>query len=125
MKEWKSPGFRGGEAVRARWGASQTLLKKVAARLRPGGGVITARNSWGPQTLFLACAGAEVIGGQSVEATVGDVEFLGRIGGCEGTAAEGSQHKKDEGSAMPIGQLFTVFLEAELFGGFLWVCWGI
>lgn len=74
-------GFRGGKAVWARWGTSQTLFKKVSDRLRPGGGVITAGSSRDPRTLFVACAGAEVIGGQSVKATARDVEFVGGIGG--------------------------------------------
>lgn len=105
----ESQGFRGGEAVGARRGASQTLFKKVGDRLRPGGGVITARSSRDPQTLFLACAGAEVIGGESVEATAGDVEFFGRIGRCQGAPSEAGQHMADEGSAMPVGQLLVLF----------------
>ena len=84
----ESQGFRGGEAVRARRGTSQTLFKKVSDRLGPGGGVIAAGSSRDPQTLLLACAGAEVIGGESVETTAGDVEFFGGIGGGEGTPSK-------------------------------------
>lgn len=92
----ESQGFRGGEAVRARRRAGQTLFKKVSNRLRPCAGVITARNSRDPQTLFIARAGAEVIGGKSVETTPGDVEFFGRLGGAQGVPSEASQHMADE-----------------------------
>ena len=105
----ESQGFRGGEAVRARRRAGQTLFQKVGDRLGPGGGVITARSSRDPQTLFLARAGAKVIGGERVEAAAGDVEFFGRIGGAHRAPSEASQHMADEGSAMPIGQLLVLF----------------
>jgi hypothetical protein len=60
----QSQGFGGGKAVRARRGASQPLFEEVGDRLGPSGGVIATRGSRDPQTLLLARAGAEVIGGE-------------------------------------------------------------
>ena len=37
----QAEGFGSGEAVRTRWGASQTLFEQVQDWLRPCGGVIT------------------------------------------------------------------------------------
>jgi len=77
----QSEGFGGGEAVRARRGASQTLFEEVGDRLGPSGGVVTARGSRNPEPLCLSRAGAEVIGKERIEATGGEAELLGGFGG--------------------------------------------
>ena len=99
----QSPDFRGGEAVRARRGASQALFEEVGDRLGPSGGVVTARGSRDPEPLCLARAGAEVIGKEGIEATGGEAELLGGFGGLQGVLPEGSQYMADEGGCMAIG----------------------
>src|ERR1039457_21636 len=80
----QSEGFRGGEAVRARWGAIQAFFEKVGNRLGPSGGVVTSRGSWDPQSRCLSGAGTEVIGKERIEATGGEAELLGGFGGSHG-----------------------------------------
>ena len=99
----QSPDIRGGEAVRARRGASQTLFEEVGDRLGPSGGVVTARGSRNPEPLCLSRAGAEVIGKERIEATGGEAELLGGFGGPQGVLPEGSQHMTDEGGCVAIG----------------------
>ena len=93
----QSPDVRGGEAVRARRGASQALFEEGDDRLGPSGGVVTPRGSRNPQPRLLSCAGAEVIGRERIEATAGHAELCGRLGGRQGVLPEGSQHMPDEG----------------------------
>ena len=45
----KAEGFGSGEAVRARWGASQTFFKEVQDGLRPRGGVIATGSPGRPK----------------------------------------------------------------------------
>ena len=99
----QSPDVRGGEAVRARRGASQTLFEEVGDRLGPSGGVVTARGSRNPELLCLSRAGAEVIGKECIEAAGGEAELLGGFGGPQGVLPEGSQHMTDEGGCVAIG----------------------
>ena len=99
----QSEGFGGGEAVRARWGASQAFFEKVGDRLGPSSGVVTPRGSWHPQPRFLSGAGAEVIGKERIEAAGGETELFGGFGGSHGATSEGGQHMTNEGRCMAIG----------------------
>ena len=81
-------GFRGGEAVGGRRAGRQAFYQEVDDGLRPGAGVITARNSRDPQTLLLARAGAEVIGAESVEAAAGEAKLFGGFKGRQGALAK-------------------------------------
>ena len=92
----QSQGFGSGEAVRARRGASQAFLEEIGNRLGPSGGVVTPRGSREPQARFLFCAGAEVTGGERIEATVAQTELFGGFGGRQGVVAERIQHMPDE-----------------------------
>src|ERR1035438_9578594 len=87
----------GGEAVRARWGAIQAFFEEVGDRFGPSGGVVTPRGSRDPQPFLLSCAGAEVIGGERIEAAGGQAELVGGFGGRQGVLPEGSQHMADKG----------------------------
>ena len=92
----QSQSFGGGETVWARRSASQALFEEVGDRIRPSGGVVATRGSRKPQTRLLAGVGAEVIGGECIEAAVGQAQLLGGLGGRQGLLAEGSQHMPDE-----------------------------
>src|ERR1019366_10112010 len=50
----QAQGLGSGEAVRARWGASQTLFEEVGDGLGPGGGVVATRGSREPRISLLA-----------------------------------------------------------------------
>ena len=99
----QSPDFRGGKAVGARRGAIQAFFEEVDDRLGPGGGMVTTRGSRDPQPLFLVRVGAEVTGGERIEAASGQAELLGGFGGRQGVLPEGSQHMADEGRRVAIG----------------------
>ena len=99
----QSEGFGGGEAVRARWGAIQAFFEEVGDRFGPSGGVVTPRGSRDPQPFLLSCAGAEVIGGERIEAAGGQAELVGGFGGRQGVLPEGSQHMADKGRCVAIG----------------------
>ena len=99
----QAQGFRGGEAVRARWGASQALFEEVGDRIGPSGGVVTPGGSRDPQTLLLSRAGAEVIGGEGIETAGGEAELFGGFGGRHGVLPEGSQHMPNERRSVPMG----------------------
>jgi hypothetical protein len=81
----QTQGLRGGEAIRARRQASQTLFEEVSNRLGPGRGVVTPRDSRGPQTLFLSSAGAQVIGQEGIDAAAGQTELFGGSVGAQGS----------------------------------------
>ena len=102
-------GFRGGEAVGGRRAGRQAFYQEVDDGLRPGAGVITARNSRDPQTLLLARAGAEVIGAESVEAAAGEAKLFGGFKGRQGALAKRSQDMADEGGGVAMGQLLILF----------------
>jgi len=103
LESEQSQDVRGGEAVGARRGAVQALYKELGDRLGPSGGVVTPRGSWDPQPLFLARAGAEVTGGERIEAAGGQAELLGGFGGRQRVLPEGSQHMTDKGRCVAIG----------------------
>lgn len=105
----QSEGFGGGEAVRARWGASQALFEQVGDRFGPSGGMVTPGGSRHPQALFLSRVGSEVIGGKRIEAAAGQAELFGSFGGRQGVLPEGSQHMPDERWCVAIGQLLVLF----------------
>ena len=73
-------GFGGGEAVRARWGASQAFPEQVGDRFGPSLGVIPSGGSVAPQGFFLLRAGPEESGAERIEATAGDAELLSGLG---------------------------------------------
>src|ERR1035437_3377594 len=77
---------------RARREASQPFFEEVGDRFRPSGGVVTTRGSGDPQPRLLARAGAEVSGGEGIEAAAGQPELFGGLGGRQGVLPEGSQH---------------------------------
>jgi hypothetical protein len=64
--------------------------------------MVAARGSRNPQILFLVCARAEVIGGESIEATAGNTELRGGFGGRQGALPEGRQDMADERRGMTI-----------------------
>ena len=101
----QAQGFRGGEAVGARRGASQTFSEEIGDRLRPGGGVVASRGSRHPYRLLLACARKKVIGGERIKTTAGQAKLLGRLGSSQGVPPEGIHHMADEGRRVAIGQL--------------------
>ena len=92
----QAQGFGGGEAVGARRGASPPFSEEGGDRFRPSGGVVTPRDSWAPQPRLLARAGAQVSGGEGIEAAAGQPELFGGLGGRQGALAEGSQHMPDK-----------------------------
>lgn len=67
----QSQGFRGREAVGAGRDASQAFSEEVRDQLGPSGSVVATRDSRFPQPLLFLCAGAEVIGGEGIEAAAG------------------------------------------------------
>jgi hypothetical protein len=71
LKGVETEGLGSGEAVGARRGASQAFFEEVGDQLGPSGGVVTTRGSREPQTRLLSRAGAEVIGGECIEAAAG------------------------------------------------------
>jgi len=96
LEGMQAPGFGGGKAVGARRGAIQPFLEEVGHRLGPSGGVVATRGSRDPQARFLAGAGAQVSGGEGIEAAARQAELFGRFGGRQGALAEGSQHMPDK-----------------------------
>ena len=99
----QAQGFRGGEAVRARRGATQTLFEEVSHRSRPSCGVVTTRDARDPQALLLSSAGSEVIGEEAIEAATSQAELFGGCDSRQGVLTEASQHMADEGRCVAIG----------------------
>jgi hypothetical protein len=64
--------------------------------------MVAARGSRNPQIHFLLCARAEEIGGESIEATGGNAELRGGLGGRQGLLPEGRQDMADESGCMTI-----------------------
>ena len=105
----QSQDFRGNEAVWARWGAGQPFAKEVRDRLGPGAGMVAARSSGYPQSLFLSRAGEEVIGGERVEAAAGQAELFGGLGSGQDLLSEGGEHMADERRAVAMRELLVLF----------------
>ncbi len=99
----QAQGLGSGEAVGARWGASQALFEEVGDGLGPGSGVVATGGAWEPRIGFLAGASPEVIGGERIEAAERDVELCRRFGGRQGALAKGLQHMPDERGRVAIG----------------------
>jgi hypothetical protein len=60
--------FRGDKAVGARWRAVQAFVEEVQNGLGPGRGVVAAGAAGEPERSMFFSAGAEVSGGERVEA---------------------------------------------------------
>lgn len=102
-------GFRGNEAVRA-WGrAGQPFFEKVSDRLRPGNGMVTARDSRYPGLPFLEGACAEVICGEGVEAAARQAELVGGLGDGQGVIPSRIEHMADEGRCVAMRELLVLF----------------
>lgn len=65
--------------------------------------MVATGSSWDPRIGLLARAGAEVIGGERIEATAGHAELFGRFGGRQGALAESRQYMPDENRRVAIG----------------------
>ena len=99
----QAQGFRGGEAVRARRHAHQTLSKEVGDRLGPSGGVVATRDPGDPHAGLLSPAGAQVIGEEGIETAAGKAQFFGGAGTRQGTLPKGGQDMADESGCVSIG----------------------
>lgn len=99
----QAEGFGGGEAVRARRRASQTLFEEVGDVLGPDHGVVATGGSWSPEIGFLSSAGSEVIGGECIEATAGKAEFFSCFDGRQRSLTESFQDMSNEGWRVAIG----------------------
>ena len=101
--------FRGDKAVRARWRAVQAFVEEVQNELGPGRGVVAAGAAGEPERSLFFSAGAEVSGGERVEAAGRDVELVGGLGGRQLALPERVEDIADKRGCVTMDELLMLF----------------
>ena len=107
--------FGGGEAVGTRGLAGQALMQQRQHGLRPGLGMIAPGSAGRPKVGLLLGAGAQVSGGQRVQAAAREAELLGGLRGGQRAQAKTFQDVTDEGGRVAMEQL-VVFFKGQSLG---------
>ena len=110
----QAEGFGSGEAVGTGRRAGQPLFaggpRRAGARRWHGRHPEAAGR---PERCLFAGAGGVVSGGQSVEATAGEAELLGGLGGGQRVLPEAFEHMADEGGRVTMDELLMLFKDSQ------------
>ena len=105
----EAEGFRGDEAVGAGRRAVQAFVEEVQNGLRPGRSVVAAGAAGEPERSLFYCAGAEVSGGERVEAAGRDAQLVGGLVSRQCALAEPVEHIADERGCVTMDELLMLF----------------
>ena len=97
--------FAGGEAVAGRRGRGEAFAQEGEDFRWPVGGVIAAGAAGDPDGLLMVSTGAEVVGVEFVEASVGQPQLGGCRGGVELAGAETGQDVTDQRRGQTMNEL--------------------
>ena len=105
----EAEGFGGDKAVGAGRRAVQAFVEEVQNGLGPGRGVVAAGAAGEPERPLFFGAGAEVSGGERVEAAGRDAELVGGLGGRQMVLPKRVEHIADKGGCVTMDELLMLF----------------